>query len=311
MVSLTVAINTFSRRSRDYLHQLSEGLKNQKMKEFELLIIADGDEIFVKELQKIFSDARIIKSKGKNLSASRNIALRNSENDVVAFIDDDAFPNESWTATIVESFENPDVVGFGGLTVPYSEEELKIPPELYWVVGCTYRYNRYEKQIVRNPQGCNMAVRRDIALKVNGFDESLGREFDLLLSGEEPELFIRIYKKNQNGKTVYDPAGIVYHNVGPNRNKLKHIVRRAFYEGISKRFIKHKIKGGNIQLETEYKYLSLLIFKSIPRYFFRVIAFRKFRRHLNYIMYIKLSILMVGLGYLISPFYLKKKRKTK
>ncbi len=308
MLSLTVVINTFSKRNREFLHQLSNSLEKQKDNDFDLLLIADGDEKFVEELQEIFHKARIIQSKGKNLSASRNIALRNSDSEVLAYIDDDAFPDEKWVIVIKKSFEDNSVVGFGGLTKPYCEEELKFPPELNWVVGCTYRFNRDEVQIVRNPQGCNMAIRRAIALKVNGFDESLGRDFDLLLGGEEPDLFLRIYKAFPESKTVYDPSGIVFHNVSTTRLTLKYFMKRSFHEGVSKRFIKSKMKKED-PLETEFSYLSKLIFKSIPKYFLNVLKLKQIRKNLNYIFSIFISIFMVGYGYIISPIYLKRKRK--
>lgn len=79
---------------------------------------------------------------------ARNIGLREAKADIVAFTDDDTEPPTEWLASIYESFRsNPSLVCLEGR-----------------VVG-GIRYSGEGRYV-----GCNMAVNREAALSVNGWD---------------------------------------------------------------------------------------------------------------------------------------------
>ena len=67
-----------------------------------------------------------------------------------------------------------------------------LPPELDWIVGCTYQGQPTVRADVRNLWGCNMSVRREVFDQIGSFDEEIGRIGLIPLGREETELCIRI-----------------------------------------------------------------------------------------------------------------------
>ncbi len=53
-----------------------------------------------------------------NTPHSRNLGVRSSRGDVLAFLDDDAFPHDGWAEAMLETYQRmPDVVGIAGRTL--------------------------------------------------------------------------------------------------------------------------------------------------------------------------------------------------
>ena len=293
---LTIAINTYSRRDKFYLTKLSYHLNNQIDKNFKIIVIADGNQEFIKELEMLFDNARIIQSNGMNLAQSRNLALREADADIVAFIDDDAYPDENWTKEIKSLFSNSDVIGGGGFVKPIFERKTRIPFELYWLFGCTYFLTDEDLMQTRNPIGCNMAVRRENALEIEGFDESMGRSFGILLSGEETDFFIKLCDRYPNKEIMYDSSLIVNHHVSKNRIKFRYFLKRSFYEGVTKKYLKKKRKK-TTALRIEKSYLLEILYKSIPKYFIK--------GSFAAVFYLITCVFSVLFGYLFARFFMK------
>ena len=62
---------------------------------------------------------------------------------------------------------------------------------------------------------------------------------------------------------MYDPAAVVYHEVNRQRESLKYVWTRSFYEGLSKAVISFKSDSTNV-LSTETSYLRFLLSEAIP-----------------------------------------------
>jgi len=154
----------------------------------------------------------------------------------VAFIDDDAVADREWRGNLLKNYEVSEVVGVGGLIKPLWEGDRPgwFPEELDWVVGCSYKGLPNCKAFVRNPIGCNMSFRREVFEKVGYFRSDVGRFGKRLLSGEEPEFSMRIFRRFPEAKIVYDPSAVVYHKVSGNRLGLRYLFVRSFNEGVQK-----------------------------------------------------------------------------
>src|SRR5262249_47582484 len=84
-------------------------------------------------------------------------------------------------------------VGVGGLVKPAFEAGRPdwFPPELDWVVGCSYQGMPVRSAPVRNFIGANMSFRREIVADLHGFSTGLGRVGTTPLGCEETELCLR------------------------------------------------------------------------------------------------------------------------
>ena len=244
-------------------------LNNQDYKDFETLIVIDKNDILLKKLEYNLQDhIKIIVSNKKGLSNARNEGIKNSNHEIVAFLDDDAIAEQNWLSVLMENFNDPNVMAAGGKIEPlwkYSRPKW-FPEELDWIVGCTYKGHPEKRCLVRNVIGCNMAFRKVVFNKVGMFETSVGRVGKRLLAGEEMELCYRTLNEIPNSMIIYDPKATVYHKVHEYRHTKRYSRQRAYNEGLSKAYIKKLQKeSSNSVLSTENTYTKFLVTQSIPK----------------------------------------------
>lgn len=151
----------------------------------------------------------------RGLDAARNTALRSVQADVVAFTDDDALPEPEWLQALLANFQDPRVICTTGLTLPL---ELETEAQEVFERHCSFvrgfRRHVFDGQHV-NPlhvgpvgAGANMAVRRDAALRLGGFDERLDGGMPTC-SGGDHDFFSRALAAGH--RIIYDPAAVSRH----------------------------------------------------------------------------------------------------
>lgn len=108
------------------------------------------------------------------LSASRNLALRETEGDALAVTDDDCVPSAGWVAAVVETLGRaPAIAGVTGPMLPCGPEAPGLAAVSSRTSGIrTSWQGRPAPWLVGT--GANMAVRRDWLERVGGWDERLG-----------------------------------------------------------------------------------------------------------------------------------------
>lgn len=89
----------------------------------------------------------VVNDSSLDRSEARNTGLRNASAEIVALTDDDTEPPEDWLAAI--------------------HQEFRSDPDLVCLEGPVYGGSRNFSP--RHYVGCNLAVRRDVALAVGGF----------------------------------------------------------------------------------------------------------------------------------------------
>lgn len=179
-------------------------------------------------------DIRYIMEPAQGLSAARNTGILASKAPLIAFLDDDAIPCQTWITTIVSTFQSKaEVMAMGGKIAPIFEskrpEWLIRPFELpYTIVDLGNRVKEYPSRL--HPCGANMAMRK-IVFDISLFPLDLGRKGDSLLSGEESWLFGQIQKEGHS--ILYHPKMAVDHFVPASRLTEDWIMKRYYSQGIS------------------------------------------------------------------------------
>jgi GT2 family glycosyltransferase len=181
---------------------------------------------------------RVVEEREIGLSAARNAAIRVSEAEIIAFIDDDAVPAPGWLAALVGALSRPGVLCAGGPVRPEFEGEL---PD--WFAGRLLGYlsiwdkGDQEAELVYNeyPRGTNVAFRREAFERFGGFSTKLGRKGKSLLSGEETEICLRI--ERSGGKILYVPGAGVRHVTPAERVTPAWMARRFQAQGRSEAII--------------------------------------------------------------------------
>ena len=191
---VSVVINTFNRCAS--LATTLAALQRQNYPHFEIIVVNGPSTDGTARLLESYRDSlRVGCCDQRNLSVSRNVGIAMAAGDLVAFIDDDAVPDEDWLAQAVAAFDREEVAGAGGFVYDHTGYQLQYRYSLadrlgrgifnvdepvgesFCYPGCViYPYL----------QGTNAVFRRSALLEVGGFDE----EYDYYL--DETDLCLRL-----------------------------------------------------------------------------------------------------------------------
>jgi GT2 family glycosyltransferase len=255
-----VVICAFSLERLDQAVASVESVLAQRTKPAQVLVVVDHNEELHGILRsRLPQEVEIIANTGpRGLASARNTAVLASHGDPIVFIDDDAVAHQRWLETLLAAFEDPDVIGAGGHALPRweSEQPAWFPDELLWVVGCSYR-GLPSTGVVRNPLGCNMAFRAEVFERVGSFDPTMGRIGSHPLGCEETEFCIRAVRELPAGKLVLVSGAEVEHAVRRDRGRPAYLLRRCYYEGISKALVRKL--GDPRSLDTEREYVRRVL----------------------------------------------------
>lgn len=176
------------------------------------------------------SEVKIVPTGSMGPAEKRNIGIRHSRGEVLAFLDDDVFPEKDWLKNATKNFEDPDVAAVGGPAV--TPEDSPILQKASGLIYSSYlasgresgRYIPRRKREVDDYPTCNFIVKKSIMDELGGFQTKFW-------PGEDTAICLRI-TKHLNKKIIYDPEVLVYHHrrrlFGPH---LKQIMSYALHRG--------------------------------------------------------------------------------
>jgi glycosyltransferase involved in cell wall biosynthesis/Tfp pilus assembly protein PilF len=153
---------------------------------------------------------KIITTGAKPPSEKRDIGARQASGEILAFLDDDAYPERNWLKSVVRNFSDPQVAAVGGPALTPDEDNFwqQLSGSIFSSVLVSGRYNyRYvikTFQDVDDYPSCNLSVRKNSFEMVGGFDTSYW-------PGEDTVLCLKIVKELKK-KIVYDPDAAVFHH---------------------------------------------------------------------------------------------------
>lgn len=246
--------------------EAAESVLAQTYNDVELVIIVDGNDELCERMIADFGDKNGVtihcNDENRGLSYGRNKGTEIADGDVVAFMDDDAVADTQWIEKLVETYQEYDAYAVGGRMTPewVAGKPEFLPPEFYWLVGVTYRGFPERVTEVRNTFSSNLSFRRDVLIDLGGFQTHLGKQGSNNLQGAESELCARL--QEQYGEAVmYNPAAKVAHKVFDYRTDPQWLIKRAFWQGVSKRMMQTETPGS---IGQESAFLKQLVIKFIP-----------------------------------------------
>ena len=153
----------------------------------------------------------IITQPNRGLSNARNLGLEAATGQIVAYIDDDAYPDPHWLSYLAATFLNPRTEKYGGVGGPNIA-----PPGDGLIADCVAHspggpvHVLLTNQKAEHIPGCNMAFRR-VALKmIGGFDPQFH------IAGDDVDVCWRLQAQ---GWTIgLSPAAMVWHH---RRNSIR------------------------------------------------------------------------------------------
>ncbi|RZB29529.1 MAG: glucosyl-dolichyl phosphate glucuronosyltransferase [Candidatus Argoarchaeum ethanivorans] len=239
---MLVSVITCSHRIDRYpdLVEAIKSLAAQSYADLELIVVVDGDKALYEQIVKdgIPVDKVLLNEINIGLSRSRNRGVNVASGEVIVFFDDDAVADRNWIKELVRMYDEYDAIAAGGKIVPlWIGGKMKfLPEECYWLIGATHRGFAEGITEVRNTFGSNISFRTEVLDALGGFRGEMGVRGSGALQGEETEICVRMKARFGRG-VMYNPDAIVHHKIVSARTKVTFLMRRAFWQGYSKRMI--------------------------------------------------------------------------
>jgi glycosyltransferase involved in cell wall biosynthesis len=266
-LDVAVVICAYAHERWDQTVAAVQSVVSQQPGPSQVLLVIDHNPALATRARRELPGVTVLESDGQpGLSGARNTGLSASVFGITAFLDDDAAARPGWLASLVEPYGDSDVVATGGSINPVwlADRPRWLPPEFYWVVGCSYRGLPDSIGAVRNPIGANMSMRTAPAIGAGGFYSAVGRANGKLGACEETELAIRLSARQPGSVVLYVPEAAVDHNVGYARVRFSYFLRRCWHEGWSKATVV-KLVGLRAGLEAERRHVASVLPAAILR----------------------------------------------
>jgi GT2 family glycosyltransferase len=191
------------RAASSYLRECLAHLGRQTYRDFDIYLVPD-------EAQKLdHASVHLIASGPVLPNRKRQLAAETTSAEILAFIDDDAYPDPEWLANAVRHFADPDVVVAGGpgITAPADSSRQRASGAIFsagLVTASTrHRYAPEPRRDVDGLPSCNLLVRRDAFLRDAEASVRYWPGEDILLC---------MFASRDGARIVYDPAALVYHH---------------------------------------------------------------------------------------------------
>jgi O-antigen biosynthesis protein len=177
------------------------GLQAVEYPDFEVIVVNDGSSPGVAEIAGRFP-VRLINIPHSGLSAARNCGMEAATGSIVAYLDDDAWPDPQWLQYLAHTFTTTDFAAVGGPNIP--------PPQKSIVARCVAQAPGGPMHVLLSDReaehipGCNMAFRKTVLQAIGGFDPQFR------VAGDDVDLCWRL--TDSGYKIGFHPGAMVWHH---------------------------------------------------------------------------------------------------
>jgi GT2 family glycosyltransferase len=202
-ISVVVCTHNGARTIRDCL----EGLARLAYPNHEVIVVDDGSTDTTAAVAEHY-DCRLIRTENRGLANARNTGMRVATGEIVAYIDDDAYPDPHWLSYLAATFLSASYAGVGGPNIA--------PPGDGAIAECVARAPGGPIHVLLTDReaehipGCNMAFRKACLEAIGGFDPRFRT------AGDDVDVCWRLQER---GWTLgFHPAALVWHH---RRNSIR------------------------------------------------------------------------------------------
>ena len=205
-----------------------------------MIVVDDGSTDHTAAIAAEF-DVRLIRTDNRGLSAARNTGLEAATGEIVAFTDDDAWPDRDWLRYLAHAFGSTDHAGIGGPNLVPEDAGLVESAVARAPGGPTHVL--LSDEVAEHIPGCNMAFRREALEAVGGFDPQFR------IAGDDVDICWRL---QEQGSTIgFCPAAVVLHR---RRSSVRRYLRQQVEYGKAEALLERKWpdkynRGGHLAWE--------------------------------------------------------------
>ena len=170
--------------------------------QLEVIVVDDGSIDDTPHIARSYPAVRLVRIASSGLSAARNAGFRAAENELIAYLDADAYPTPEWPYLLALGMDEPNVGGCGGPNIPPREDPVGAQAVAHAAGAPTHVLiddNRAE-----HIPGCNMAFWKQVLEEVGGFDPVYNA------AGDDVDFCWRVVQRGW--QIGFHPAAMVWHH---------------------------------------------------------------------------------------------------
>jgi GT2 family glycosyltransferase len=215
--------------TRDRTDMLQRALKSLLPQPLDELLVVDNapsDGRTEAMVRREFPGVRYVRESAPGLNFARNSAVAETARDIIAFIDDDAVAEPGWARHLVAAFDaSPELGICTGRVLPLileteaqrlfeSQGGFDRGPERILMPGDARRRRMHGVCVpliawsIAIGVGANMAIKKDVAADIGGFDTALDHG-SVLPGGGDVDAIWRVLASGR--QVVYEPRALVLH----------------------------------------------------------------------------------------------------
>lgn len=184
-----------------------EGLQKIDYPKYEVIVVNDGSTDNLVEIVNKYP-VKLISTKNMGLSNARNTGMIEAKGEIVAYIDDDAWPDPQWLRYLAYAYQTTTHAGIGGPNLA-PDDDGPIATCVANSPGGPVHVLLTDEMAEHTP-GCNMSFRKEVLLEIGGFDPVYRA------AGDDVDICWRI---QHTGRTIgFHPSAFVWHH---RRNSIK------------------------------------------------------------------------------------------
>src|SRR5438105_4009418 len=221
-ISVVVSTYNGSRTIRGCL----EGLQRLAYPDYEVIVVDDGSRDATGAIAREYG-VRLIQTANRGLANARNTGLQAASGEIVAYIDDDAHPDQHWLTYLAATFLSTSHAGVGGPNIA--------PPGDGPIAECVARAPGGPMHVLITDReaehipGCNMAFRKSCLEAIGGFDPQFHT------AGDDVDVCWRL--QEQGWTLGFHPAAMVWHH---RRNSVRTYWRQQIGYGRAEAMLERK-----------------------------------------------------------------------
>ncbi len=290
------------------LHENLPELAKQSYKNYEILVLPNEHTQYDLTLLKTYKKLRIVPTgKITRPAEKRDIGVKEAKGEIIAFLDDDAYPDQDWLANAIKIFKKNKVQAVCGPGILPRETNIweKIFDQVLktWIGtgGYSYRFRKQSKRFVTDYPSMNFLILKKTFLKLGGFNSDYW-------PGEDSKLCNDLIEK-EKGFILYSPEVVVFHH---RRNNLKGYLKQhgsyGFHRGA---FFAHGDKNSrNLSYVIPTMFvlylLALLIYviivKRVDTFFLPLLIYALFELYLLIKSFFNTKSVMLSFGSVLVIF---------